>query len=111
MFSRVPAWWPRNAPATVALAIPVLAFLFNSYISQQERGFFDLSDIVAAFGFGILAWMAWRGVRTALYAGLLLCGVYLISTVIGGPPQFVAYWFAAIAAIAWTAWYGRVPAA
>lgn len=90
----------RIAPAVIALGIPAAAFVFNSFISMQERGFFDVSDLIAAAGFFVLAWMIWRGSRIAVYAGIVLAVIYLVSAVAGGPVQFVVYWLVAIAALA-----------
>jgi hypothetical protein len=90
----------RIAPATLALAIPAAVFVFNSFISMRERGFFDLSDLIAATGFFVLAWMVWRGSRIAVYAGIILSLIYLVSAAVNGPVQFVAYWLIAIAALA-----------
>ena len=90
----------RIAPAVLALGIPAAVFVLNSFISMRERGFFDLSDLIAATGFFVLAWMVWRGSRIAVYAGIVLGAIYLISAVIGGPVQFVVYWLVAIAALA-----------
>jgi hypothetical protein len=90
----------RIAPAVLALGIPAAVFVFNSYISMQERGFFDLSDLIAAGGFSLLAYMVWRRSRIAVFAGIVLAGIYLVSAVISGPIQFVAYWLVAIAALA-----------
>lgn len=67
---------------------------------MRERGFFDPSDLIAAAGFFVLAWMVWRGSRIAVYAGIVLGLIYLVSAVIGGPVQFVVYWLVAIAALA-----------
>jgi hypothetical protein len=90
----------RLAPATLALGIPAAIFVLNSFISMRERGFFDLSDLIAAAGFFVLAWMVWRGSRIAVYAGIILGVIYLVSAAVGGPIQFVAYWLVAIAALA-----------
>jgi hypothetical protein len=90
----------RIAPAILALGIPAAAFVFNSYISMRERGFFDLSDLIAAGGFSLLAYMVWRRSRIAVYAGIVLAGIYLVSVVVNGPIQFVAYWLVAIALLA-----------
>lgn len=92
----------RIVPAVTVLAIPAAVFVFNSFISMQERGFFDLSDLIAAVGFFVLAWMVWRGSRIAVFAGIILGVIYLISAVIGGPVQFAVYWLVAIAALAGT---------
>ena len=67
---------------------------------MRERGFFDLSDLIAATGFFVLAWMVWRGSQIAVYAGILLGTIYLVSAALSGPIQFVAYWLVAIAALA-----------
>lgn len=90
----------RIAPAVIALGTPALAFAFNSFISMRERGFFDLSDLIAAAGFFVLAWLIWRGSRIAVYAGIALGLTYLVSALAGGPIQFAAYWLVAIAALA-----------
>lgn len=90
----------RIAPAVIVLAVPAAAFVFNSFISMQERGFFDLSDLIAAGGFLLLAWMVWRRSRIGVFAGIILAGIYLVSAVVNGPIQFVAYWLVAIALLA-----------
>lgn len=90
----------RIAPAVIVLGIPAAIFVFNSFISMRERGFFDLSDLIAAAGFFVLAWMIWQRSRIAVYAGIILGVIYLVSAVIGGPVQFAVYWLVAIAALA-----------
>lgn len=101
----------RIAPAILVLVIPAAAFIFNSFISQQERGFFDVSDLIAAGGFLLLAWMVWRRSRIGVFAGIVLAGIYLLSTVASGPIQFVAYWLLAIALLAESLRVIREPAA
>jgi len=90
----------RIAPATLALGIPAAVFVFNSFISMQERGFFDAVELIVAAVFFVLALMVWRRYRIGVYAGIILSAVYLASVVVGGPVQFVAYWLIAIAALA-----------
>lgn len=90
----------RIAPAVIVLGIPAAAFIFNSFISMRERGFFDLSDLIAAGGFLLLAWMVWRRSRIAVFAGIILAAIYLVTAVATGPIQFVAYWLIAIAVLA-----------
>lgn len=100
----------RIAPAVLALGIPAAVFIFNSFISMRERGFFDLSDLIAAGGFLLLAWMVWRRARIAVFAGIVLAAVYLVSAVLNGPIQFVAYWLVAIALLAESLRVTREPA-
>lgn len=100
----------RIAPAVLALAIPAAVFIFNSFISLRERGFFDLSDLIAAGGFLLLAWMVWRRSRIAVFAGIVLAGIYLVSAVVNGPVEFVAYWLIAIAVLAESLRVVREPA-
>lgn len=89
----------RLIAAAFALAIPAVVFALNATISFRERGLAEPLDIAAAIVFFVLAVLAWRGSRPALVGGAALVAAYLVSTLIGGPVQFVAYWTAALLVI------------
>ncbi len=89
----------RLIAAALALAIPAAVFALNATISFRERGLAEPLDIAAAILFFVLAVLAWRGSRPALLGGAALVALYLVSTLLGGPVQFVAYWTAALLVI------------
>ena len=86
----------RLIAAAVALGVPAAVFALNAYISYQERGFIELWDVPAALAFAILAVLVARGSRLALYAGIALVAVYLVTALAGGVLAFVSYWVATL---------------
>lgn len=93
----------RLGAAALALAVPAIVFALNAVISFRERGIVEPFDIPAAIAFVVLAVLAWRGSRPALIAGAALAGLYLVSTLLGGPAPFLAYWVIALLLILQTA--------
>ena len=86
----------RLIAAAVALAVPAAVFALNAFISYRERGFVELFDVPAAVAFAILAVLVGRGLRLALYGGIALVAVYLVTALAGGVLPFVSYWVATL---------------
>ncbi len=86
----------RVVAAALALALPAVVLALNALISFRERALVEPLDIPSAIVFGALAVLAWRGSRPALLVGVALVGLYLVSTLLGGPVQFAAYWVTAL---------------
>jgi hypothetical protein len=90
----------RLIAASTALALPAVVFVLNALISFRERGIVEPMDIPAAIAFAVLAAMVLRGARLALFGGIALIVVYLVSAASGGVLALVAYWsFALVIAL------------
>jgi hypothetical protein len=86
----------RVALVSVALLVPSVVFAFNAYISYRERRLVEPYDIPAALAFLVAAVFVWRRSVAAVLGGVVLCAIYLVSTLAGGPAIFTAYWIVAL---------------